>query len=47
MEWKYSYQLMPTNALVLKQLEKAEEEVAAQLLAGRFDGGGRGGSKAW
>lgn len=36
MEWKYSYQLMPTNALVLKQLEKAEEEVAAQLLAGAF-----------
>ncbi len=36
MEWKYSYQLMPTNALVLKPLAKEEEEDAAELLAGAF-----------
>lgn len=36
MEWKYSYQLMPTNALVLKQLAQPEERTAAQLLAGAF-----------
>ena len=36
MEWKYSYQLLQTNALVLKQHEKAEEEMAAQLLEGAF-----------
>jgi|GEM_PF-4168419 len=36
MEWKYSYQLLPTNALVLKPLAKPEEEVAANLLAGAF-----------
>lgn len=36
MEWKYSYQLMPTNALVLKALAKTEEESAAKLLAGAF-----------
>ncbi len=36
MEWKYSYQLMPTNALTLRQLAKTEEEAAAELLAGAF-----------
>lgn len=36
MEWKYSYQLLPTNALVLKELGEPEEEAAAQLLAGAF-----------
>lgn len=36
MEWKYSYQLLPTNALVLKLLAEAEEEAAAELLSGAF-----------
>lgn len=36
MEWKYSYQLLPTNALVLRELGKPEEAAAAQLLAGAF-----------
>lgn len=36
MEWKYSYPLLPTNALALKPLAESEREAAAILLAGAF-----------
>lgn len=36
MEWKYSYQLLPTNTLTLQPVSEQNREAAAQLLAGAF-----------
>lgn len=36
MEWKYSYQLLPTNTLTLQPVSEQERDMAAELLAGAF-----------